>query len=522
MKINSLAFRLVITILFISNNHDNGVAQEFPKDHNVAFKFSETHTRQIATPNAPTQINLPDDLDSFIMATMNSYHIPGVSACIIKDGNIVWTGAYGYANIEKNIKVTDSTLFLVASLSKPVTATALMQLWESGRFKLDEDVNRYLPFQVRNPFYPNDSITFRMLLTHTSGIKDNLFTLYTISTWGGDSPIPLGYFLSNYLVPGGAYWSDTNYTTWAPLQSYIYTNVGATLIGGLVEAITNIPFEQYCHDSIFVPLGMNETSFFMSNLDANHLAMPYYYSGGVYTSYGHYGNPIYPAAHLRTSATQLARFLIAFMQKGQMNGVRILDSSTVELMTTVQFPTLQNEQGLIWFIYSSATPGFGTYTFCGHNGSYPGIRTGMDYTLETDKHIGVVVLTNGESDAGRNIIWDALYRFGDTLQTDVADDLAKLPEQFYLSDNYPNPFNPSTTIEYQLPYRAFVILKVYDVLGREVTTLINETEEPGYKSVKWDANGVSSGVYYYRLQTGDPSTSSGQRYIETKKLLLLR
>jgi CubicO group peptidase (beta-lactamase class C family) len=522
MKINSLALCFVIAVLFINNNNNNVVAQEFPKDHNVSWQVSDTHSRHSNTLSSLTRINLSSNLDSFIIATMNSYHIPGLSACIVKNGDIIWSGAYGYANIDKNIKVADSTLFLVASLSKPFTATALMQLWESGRFKLDEDVNRYLPFQVRNPLYPNDSMTFRMLMTHTSGIRDNWLTLYSITSWGSDSPIPLSYFLSNYLVSGGAYWSDSNYNTWAPAHSYNYSNVGATLIGGLVETIANTPFEEYCHDSIFVPLGMNKTSYFLSNLDTNNIALPYNYSGGSYYSYGHYGNPIYPAAHLRTSAPQLARFLIAFMQKGQMNGVRILDSSTVELMTTVQFPSLNNDQGLIWFIYSSTTPGFGTYKFCGHNGSYPGIRTGMDYTLETDKHIGVVVLTNGESDAGRNIIWDALYRFGDTVQTDVADDLTKLPEQFYLSNNYPNPFNPSTTIEYQLPHMAFVTLKVYDILGREVTTLIDGTEEPGYKSVKWDANGIPSGVYYYRLQAGNPTTSSGQRYIETKKLLLLK
>ncbi|MBI5020230.1 MAG: serine hydrolase [Ignavibacteriales bacterium] len=514
MKITSLTLCFVIAVLFIRNGYDDAVAQEYPKDQIQASQNSDTHNRHVTALNSPAYLNLSSDLDSFIVATMNTYHIPGVSASIIRDGKIIWTGAYGYANIENNIKVTDSTLFLVASLSKPVTATALMQLWESGRFKLDEDVNRYLPFQVRNPLYPNDSITFRMILTHTSSILDNWTILYSITTWGSDSPIPLNYFLNNYLSPGGAYWNASNYNTLAPLQSYNYSNVGATLIGGLVETIANTPFEKYCHDSIFVPLGMNNTSFFLNNLDTNNIALPYYYSGGTYQSYGHYGNPIYPAAHLRTSAPQLARFLIAFMQNGQIDGIRILDSSTVDSMTTVQYPALQNEQGLIWFIYSSTTPGFGTYKFCGHNGSYPGIRTGMDYTLEKDKHIGVVVLTNGESDAGRNIIWDALYRFGDTVQTSIVDDLNKLPEQFYLSDNYPNPFNPSTTIEYQLPHRSFVMLKVYDVLGREVMMLRNENEEPGYKSVKWDANGLPSGVYYYRLQAED--------YIETKKLLLLK
>lgn len=88
------------------------------------------------------------------------------------------------------------------------------------------------------------------------------------------------------------------------------------------------------------------------------------------------------------------------------------------------------------------------------------------------------------------------------------------PTEFSLSQNYPNPFNPSTTISYQLVKQSHVTLKVFDVLGREVATLVNGLEEPGYKSVKFEASKLPSGVYYYRLQAGN--------YVETKKLLLLR
>jgi hypothetical protein len=90
----------------------------------------------------------------------------------------------------------------------------------------------------------------------------------------------------------------------------------------------------------------------------------------------------------------------------------------------------------------------------------------------------------------------------------------ELPEMFTLRQNYPNPFNPSTTISYRLPMQSNVTLKVFDVLGREVATLVNSVEQPGYKSVNFYANNLVSGVYYYRLQAGN--------FIETKKLVLLR
>jgi len=80
---------------------------------------------------------------------------------------------YGHANIGQDIEPTDSTLFFLASVSKTVVAVALMQLWEDGRFGLDDNINLYLPWSVRHPFFPTTPITFRMLMTHTSSIKDN-------------------------------------------------------------------------------------------------------------------------------------------------------------------------------------------------------------------------------------------------------------------------------------------------------------------------------------------------------------
>jgi CubicO group peptidase (beta-lactamase class C family) len=150
------------------------------------------------------------DIDSFITATMDTFHIPGLSACIVRDGEIIWKDAYGYADIDNNRQVTNSTLFKLASVSKPFTGTALMQLWDNGLFDLDEDINNHLPISVRNPYHPDNPITFRMLLTHTSSIVDNWTILTPLITWGADSPIPLDSFLTNYLVPGGVYYANEN------------------------------------------------------------------------------------------------------------------------------------------------------------------------------------------------------------------------------------------------------------------------------------------------------------------------
>jgi len=118
-----------------------------------------------------------------------------------------------------------------------------------------------------------------------------------------------------------------------------------------------------------------------------------------------------------------------------------------------------------------------------------------------------------------NLIWELTEQgwpaWKDSAQIPVGVPLVQgIPTVFALEQNYPNPFNPSTRIRYQLPTQSYVSLKVYDVLGREVGTLVDGIERPGYKSVLWDASGVASGVYFYRLQAG--------QFSAVQKMLLVR
>jgi aminopeptidase N len=96
------------------------------------------------------------------------------------------------------------------------------------------------------------------------------------------------------------------------------------------------------------------------------------------------------------------------------------------------------------------------------------------------------------------------------------------PLNFSLEQNYPNPFNPSTTISYTIPESGLVTLKVYDVLGREVATLVNEQNEAGIHQVDFNASNLNSGVYFYTIESSNPSASSGQSFVETKKMILIK
>jgi photosystem II stability/assembly factor-like uncharacterized protein len=130
----------------------------------------------------------------------------------------------------------------------------------------------------------------------------------------------------------------------------------------------------------------------------------------------------------------------------------------------------------------------------------------------TDSVVTALTISSSYLYAGtRNGAWKRPLSEMITAVHPVSDELPKI---FNLEQNYPNPFNPVTTINYQLPNQSHVTLKIFDVLGREVATLVNGIEQPGYKTVNFSASKLASGVYYYRIQVGS--------FIETKKLLLLK
>ncbi len=149
-------------------------------------------------------------LDKYFTKKMEKAHIIGLQAASIQDGELVWQGSYGLKEYKTGKEVNDSTLFMIASCSKPVTALGIMLLFDHGKLDLDDPVNNYLPFTISNPNHPDSAITIRMLLTHTSSLNDNwdiLTPLYTLPE-GGDSPLELYHFVEGYFTEGGKYYDQ--------------------------------------------------------------------------------------------------------------------------------------------------------------------------------------------------------------------------------------------------------------------------------------------------------------------------
>jgi CubicO group peptidase (beta-lactamase class C family) len=299
----------------------------------------------------------------------------------------------------------------IASVSKTTVATALLQLYEQGKFQLDDPINNYLPFQVTIPSCPGTPITFRELLTHTSGIQDN-YTVMDNLTVQGDSPVPLDSLVRGYFVPGGAYYSKTgNFYKTCPNTQYQYSNFGATLLGYLVQVLSGQDFNEYVTQHIFTPLGMTNTSYFYSGINRATLAMPYSVENG--DAYGLYGEADYPDGMMKTSVNQLAQFLTMYANGGSYNGQQILQPSTVALMLSQQTTLDKTDvaQGLIWY----ETADFASRDLWGHGGDDFGINTNMFFSPTSTE--GVILFGNGEWDNTVNEaipLMNALFAEADT------------------------------------------------------------------------------------------------------------
>lgn len=319
------------------------------------------------------------EMDLFFNNILAAQNYIGLGACLVKDDKIIWKGAYGYSELESKKQLTANDIYQLASLSKVFTAAALMQLYEKGLFKLDDDINDYMPFKVRNPYFPDKPITFRMLLTHTAGFFDVLPNGNKISlgVWG-DSDIPLSKYVEELFTPGGKYYSVDYFSRSEPGTEYQYSNISFSLIGCLVEKITQKDFSEYCRENIFLPLEMHDTGWHLKDIDTNRIVFGYGFpkndSLPLFKKVRHFGMPGYPEGMLRTTMQDLSHFLIAFIHDGKYKNFQLLKPETVSLMLTPQqiknIPSrafVIKDIGLTWLIMDIGGEQF--YSMNGFSGS---------------------------------------------------------------------------------------------------------------------------------------------------------
>ena len=378
-----------------------------------------------------------------------------------------------------------------------------MKLWQMGKFRLDDNISRYLPFNVINPNYPSDSITFRMVMAHVSSINDN-DTLTPLGYYNHDGPVSLDSLMRNYFVVGKEYYSSTkNFYNYAPGTKYNYSNVGAALLGYLVQRISGMPFDQYCKIHIFDSLCMDHTSWFLSGIgDTTIIARPYTLSvSSTDSDAGLYGYAYYPCGQLRTTITAMMRFQQMYLHHGIYNGNRILDSATVDTILSPQFQSVANMQGQGLILYETYYPN-GDSTW-GHAGGDYGVSTEMQFSYK--HNLGILMFSNGDGfNAGVDTLLDTIYNYALTL-TALPSDTFPNTCTLGLSVNdiqsinksvsvYPNPAWTELNIKFEQYNGKKTFMLLFNAMGQQMQMMELKNE---FTTVP--INDLATGLYYYRI-----------------------
>ncbi len=327
------------------------------------------------------------ELEPEIHRTLIDGKIPSASIAIVSGDKIIWTGAYGYSNLWARTPATTSTVYLIGSTFKAMSTVALLQLMEEGKFKLDDRVNDYLTeFKIQNED-PKNPVTFRHLVTHTSGLPGG-FGAYPV--WGDTVPPSFNEYLSKSLVIG------------KPTGSVvIYSNPAYTLIGYLVQKFSGKPYKQYMQEKVFTPLEMTSTAFEPTPVMDERISMPYTVDEktGSQVPAVRVKAAVWPAGIVYGTIGDQANWLIANLNGGAFKDKRILSEQTVEQIFTRQHDRFA---GRIEGIWGNETAGFGLTwwvqvrdgeRYFAHSGSLAGYTAFL--LGNRDRKLGFAILTNG-------------------------------------------------------------------------------------------------------------------------------
>ncbi len=258
-------------------------------------------------------------IDSAMASGMVAEHIPGAAFVLVRDGRIVLAKGYGFADREASRRVEpDSTVWPFASITKVITATAVVQLADRGKLDLDANVNRYLR-ALQVPATYAQPVTTAQLLTHTAGFDELRGRL----TESASDIRPLAEFLRGKLIrirPPGTMTS--------------YSSFGMALAGVVVEDVSGVSYDEYLRRNIFMPLGMRSARIMSHAGTQAGLAAGYEYGDSAVRRVPYEWYHSTPSSSFASTATDMARFMIAQLEGGAFNGKRIVSQRAMRDMQT--------------------------------------------------------------------------------------------------------------------------------------------------------------------------------------------
>jgi CubicO group peptidase (beta-lactamase class C family) len=439
---------------------------------------------------------------------------------------------FGTADYTRGIPVTDSTLFRIASVSKTITAIAFLSLVDEGLVQLDENISSILGYPVKNPYFPNISITPRMLLSHKSSIIDgNTYSAFLTATYS-QNPMPN---LNELLTLGGAYYSMSNFNNTSPGSYFSYSNLNFVILGTLIEKISGQRFDEYCRNTILIPMAISG-SFNVNHINnIDNVAVLYRRQSGIWTAQAddYQGvQPVYtnlsgyipgtngarfaPQGGLRCSGSDLSKIFMMLLNYGEHNGTTILSKTSVMMMFNKEWNYFGTNGNNYYGLFNSWGLGIhrilnianadvvleSSQSMFGHPGEAYGLVS--DAYVDTTRKLGLVFITNGCGVGYQTNNQSAFY----TVEKEIFDAInpyADILDCFWLSTQQnkkndlllevlPNPFATkikiSTTID--MIGKKYII---YDPTGRVYATGIITSENDAL-----NLSFLPDGVYIFHIQ----------------------
>ncbi len=326
------------------------------------------------------------ELQTAIEKVLTETKTPGMAIAIVSKDKVEWVAGLGKADVEANRAVTPRTLFRIGSVSKSFAALAALKLQEDGKLKLTDTLRDRAPeIAFENPWEATDPIRLVHLMEHSSGIPD-----MRLCEYANNDPRPIALAEALRMHP------EFRVTRWRPGSRGAYSNTGPTLLAYVIEKVTGQRFEDYVRESIFAPLGIDTASYLLTPEVEQNLTKLYEPDGKTVIRYWHI---LYrPAGAINASAENMANVLRFYLQRGSLDGRRVLKPASIDRMETPgTLPAAQLGATIGYGLYNYASFENG-YEFHGHNGGMTGALAEMAYSTQLGRGYAFMINTsNGKA-----------------------------------------------------------------------------------------------------------------------------
>lgn len=471
------------------------------------------------------------NLSSELNAIALDNDMMGGAVVVFCENQVMSSFYFGKSDIQRNIDVNQHTKFRIASISKTITAIAIMQLVDQNLLDLNTDITTILGFNVRNPNYPNTAITVKMLLSHTSSIIDGSTYDAFLQATTNNNTIPN---LSEILTPSGSFYNTDQFNNILPGTYFNYSNINYVILGTIVEKISHIRFDIYCLQKIFQPLGI-DASFNVNDLqNIDDVAVLYRKTNGSWTPQadnyqgvqpvfanvagyvpGTNGGRFGPQGGLRCTAEDLSKIFRCIFNPNLCE-TPLLSSQSISNMMANQWTFNGNNGNNYYGLFRSwglgihritSTPGNdvvlpGSAAMFGHTGEAHGLVSDAYY--DTTRNVGVVFITNGvgvgyqtnNNSAFYTVeheIFNAIEDFGHlnsclTLGTDAE---TNQEDSFYF---FPNP----TSNAINLSVKNFTRTKNLQIFSADATLVMETNIHSPQCTI--DVSHLQRGVYILQME----------------------